>query len=241
MPPLELAPLVEKLAADCVANGVTIGFVGVRYLFEALGKHNRTGSALSCIARPGYPGFHYEIYNEYEPSSTLWESWNVNTQKCIACETSRNHHYRASINTFLRKYVSGLDMVEGTVAWDNVRVRPEAALLTGSDTPLPSASATIDSHRGVVHAAWAHDPGAGSFALNVTIPAGAQAEIHVPKLFGATTEVSESGRQLWAGGAATASTPENEVELVGDDGRFLQWKVGCGQYFFQATSSTKGV
>jgi alpha-L-rhamnosidase len=238
VPPSELAPLVAKLATDCVANGVTIGFVGVRYLFEALSKHNRTDAALACIARPGYPGFHYEIYNEYEPSSTLWESWDVNTQKCITCETSRNHHYRASINTFLRKYVAGLDMVEGTAAWDAVRVRPEAALLTGGDTPLPSASATIGSHRGVVHAAWAHHPATGSFALNVTVPAGARAEIHVPKLFGPATEVSESGRQLLWAGAATASTHtengEAAMELVGDDGRFVQWQVGCGEYFFQA-------
>ena len=104
VPPAQMPALVQKLGDDCKSRGVTIGFVGVRYMFEALAKQNATAAALACIARPGYPGFHYEIYNEYEPSSALWESWNVNTQKCITCETSRDHHYRAAINTFLRKY-----------------------------------------------------------------------------------------------------------------------------------------
>ena len=72
VPPANKAALVQAVAADCQANGVTIGFVGVRYLFEALAKANATAAALACIQRPGYPGFHYELYNEYEPSSTLW-------------------------------------------------------------------------------------------------------------------------------------------------------------------------
>jgi hypothetical protein len=202
-------------------------------------------------------GFHYEIYNEYEPSSTLWESWNVNTQvcvstqmipvpstncarcplqKCITCETSRNHHYRASINTFLRKYVAGLDMTVGTAAWSSIRVRPEAALLTGSSNPLPSAAATIDSHRGTIHAAWQHQSRGNSFALNVTIPAGAQAEIHVPIIFGEATEIQESGYQVWGSGGATLGV-DSEVRLLGDDGRFVAFAVGCGQYFFHAARS----
>ena len=40
-------------------------------LFDCSAKQNATEAALACIARPGYPGFHYEIYNEYEPSSTV--------------------------------------------------------------------------------------------------------------------------------------------------------------------------
>lgn len=72
VPPADKPSLLAKLSADCDAHGVTIGFVGVRYLFEALAKQNETAAALRCLGRPGYPGFHHEIYNEYEPSSSLW-------------------------------------------------------------------------------------------------------------------------------------------------------------------------
>ena len=132
-------------------------------MFEALAKQNATEAALACIARPGYPGFHYEIYNEYEPSSALWESWNVNTQKCITCETSRDHHYRAAINTFLRKYVAGLDMPPGKHDWSVVKTRPEAAHST-----LSSASVTIETHRGVVHTSWERVDG-GVLTLELTV------------------------------------------------------------------------
>ena len=72
VPEEKLAPLVAKLAKEVVSRGVTIGFVGVRYLFEALAQQNQIQAALQCIERPGYPGYHYEIYNKYEPATSLW-------------------------------------------------------------------------------------------------------------------------------------------------------------------------
>lgn len=164
VPSADMHGLVQRLGDDCKSRGVTIGFVGVRYMFEALAKQNGTDAALACISRPGYPGFHYEIYNEYEPSSALWESWNVNTQKCITCETSRDHHYRAAINTFLRKYVAGLDMPPGEHGWSVIKVRPEAAY-----SNLNSASATIETHRGMVHTSWERDTHSGVLTLELTV------------------------------------------------------------------------
>ena len=181
----------------------------MRYLFEALAKQNRTDAALACIARPGYPGFQYEIYNLYEPSSSLWESWNVDTQKCVTCETSRDHHYRASINTFLRKYVAGLDMAAGTRGWSTVKVRPEAAHLRTAE--FSSASASIETYRGTVHAAWEHAD--GDFTLHVMVPLGSSAEIHLPILHGETTVVSEAGRVVWTGGGSIGAS--DKVKFTG--------------------------
>ena len=124
-------------------------------------------------------------------------------------------------------------MTVGTAAWNNIRVRPEAALLIGTSNPLPSAAATIESHRGTIHAAWEHHARGGSFGLNVTIPAGAQGEIHVPKLFGEATKISESGQHVWDADGAT-SVVGNGVQLLGEDGRFVTFAVGCGQYMFHA-------
>ena len=56
VPPALLAPLTDKLATSA-AQGLTVGFVGVRYLFEALAKVNRTDAALACIAHKDYPGY----------------------------------------------------------------------------------------------------------------------------------------------------------------------------------------
>ena len=157
--------------------------------------------------------YHYEIYNEYEPATSLWESWNVDTQQCITCETSRDHHYQASINTFLRKYVAGLDMQPGTSGWSALRVRPyyhagtatvkPARTSNGaaadshshihSPSPLLSAAASVASHRGMVHVAWMRDSATDTVALNVTVPPGSIAEVHVP-LTRHMAAVTESGQ-----------------------------------------------
>lgn len=73
-------------------------------------------------------------------------------------ESSRDHHYSASINTFLRKYLAGLDQPRGSAAWAVVKCRPEASLLP---TLLPSASATVRTARGLVGCSWSATPLAG--------------------------------------------------------------------------------
>ena len=48
---------------------------------------------------------------------------------------------------------------------------------------------------------------AGSFAMNITIPPGAQAAIHIPKLGGDATRVSESGHTVYGGATLESTTP----------------------------------
>jgi hypothetical protein len=43
-------------------------------------------------------------------------------------ESSRDHHYSASISTFLRKYLAGLDQPWGATAWETIKCRPEAGM-----------------------------------------------------------------------------------------------------------------
>jgi hypothetical protein len=71
-------------------------------------------------------------------------------------ESSRDHHYETSINTFFRKYVAGLSMPEGpATAFSAIVVRPEAAM-TGQELAslLPGASVSIETHRGIVAVNW---------------------------------------------------------------------------------------
>ena len=84
-------------------------------------------------------------------------------------------------------------------AWNIVRARPEAALLPPDlASAIPSASATIETHRGKVAVAWwrltnqesCGGGGGGSssggggdgggIGMNVTIPPGSTGEVHIP-------------------------------------------------------------
>lgn len=172
-------------------------------------------------------------FNLYEPSSSLWESWDAPTHRQWLDESSRNHHYQASIHTFLRKHVVGLDMPPGAAAWSAVSVRPYAALSLAADVAaaVPFARATLASHRGVIEVSWARTT--TGLQLNATLPSGSGGTVSVPKTFGAATACSEGGAAVWAGGAFLPGVPG--VLSGADDGEFVTFTVTSGAFVFATT------
>ncbi len=160
--PGDLLPaVVERFVWQLSSAGYSlanVGFIGVRYVFEALARAGRTDVALRMLNRTEYPSFGYQITNSLEPATSLWECQDAPTMHQWVDESSRSHHYSASINTFLRKYLAGLDQPRGGAAWVVVKCRPEAALLP---TLLPAASAAVRSPRGLVGCSWSASPLAG--------------------------------------------------------------------------------
>ena len=158
-PPELLPTVVEnfiKQLASVQYRMASVGFIGVRYIFEALAKVNRTDVALLMLNVTEYPSFGFQIANSLEPATTLWECFDEPTMHQWIDESSRNHHYSASINTFLRKHLAGLDMPEGSNSWEVVKCRPEAVHWPHL---LPTASAVLHSKRGLVSCSWqAHPP-----------------------------------------------------------------------------------
>ena len=138
---------------------VSVGFIGVRYIFEALAKVNRTDVALKMLHTQEYPSFGWCISNELENATSLWESYDVPTMHQWLDESSRDHHYSASINTFLRKYLAGLDQPHGATAWETVKCRPEAAFWPEL---LSTASARLISRRGQLACSWRVEAAAAS-------------------------------------------------------------------------------
>ena len=124
-------------------------------------------------------------------------------------------------------------MKPGASGWSTVLVRPEAA-----HTAVPSASASIESHRGTVAAAWVRS--SDSFVLNVSIPHGSSAEVHVPKVFAGGTVVTEGGTVV-SGRAGDAATGASDgVVQTGEDERWVRFSTLSGRYSFAATSHFNG-
>jgi len=118
---------------------------------QALAKVNRTDVALRMLLATEYPSYGYNIVVNEEHATSLWESWDGSSMQQWFDESSRDHHFSASINTFLRKYLGGLDQPYGKSGWDVIRVRPEAA---HHPELLDSASVELRSRRGTIHCAW---------------------------------------------------------------------------------------
>jgi alpha-L-rhamnosidase len=216
-----------------------VGFLGVKYLFEALVKANRTDAAIGCLLRTSFPSFGYEIYNLLEPSTSLWESWDGDTMSQWVDESSRSHHYQTSISTFLRKYVVGLDMPDGAAAWSVVKARPEAALLSPKlGSLLPGAAATISSHRGIVSVSWSTFD-QGSLTLNVTVPASSTGQVHVPKMRLTDARITESNQLVWTTTQGFLHGVPGVVTAVEEE-RFVVFSTMSGQYTFVVVSDATG-
>ena len=72
----------------------SIGFLGIIYVFEALGRVNRTDVMLDMLLRTEYPSLGYEATNKYEPATALWESFDGDTMHQWIDESSRDHVQR---------------------------------------------------------------------------------------------------------------------------------------------------
>jgi alpha-L-rhamnosidase len=155
-----------------VTGGLTFGFIGVRYAYEALALNGGIESALRALLQVDYPSYGFELYNLYEPTTNLWESWDAPTHRQWLDESSRSHHYQASIHTFLRKHVVGLDMPAGASAWSAIAVRPYAALPLPADlaAAVPHARVTVESYRGTVEVSWARMGGGRTAAVECHPP-----------------------------------------------------------------------
>jgi len=233
--------LLKGLTADLSKRGLTGGFVFTQYMYEALVRSDRTAAAVGLLLRTSFPGFGHEIYNIYEPGSTLWESWTGDSMAQWMGESSRNHHYQTSINTFLRKYVVGLTMPPGVTGWAVVKVRPEVAGLPLSlSKEIPGASLSLDTHRGPLSLYWRRFEDGTGLKINCTLPGTSTGEIHFPAT--KSTIISLDHEVVWeAGSPALGGHLAKKKGLVGAtfDGAFVAFSTNRGGTFVFSSSNPK--
>jgi alpha-L-rhamnosidase len=128
---------------------------------------------------------------------------------------SFNHYAFGAVAEWLHRHVAGLDQEPGSAGWAHVRVRPFP------DARLRWARAEHASPRGLVRSGW--ELVDDELALDVEIPPGARATVHVPAADPA--QVREGGRLL-------ADAPDVAFAGVAD-GRVLL-DVPAGRYRFTA-------
>jgi len=58
---------------------LTTGIIGTKYLLPALSNNGYIQVAMGLAEQTTYPSWGYMIYNDLEPSTTLWELWDTPT------------------------------------------------------------------------------------------------------------------------------------------------------------------
>ena len=169
--------------ADLVRQGdyrVQTGFVGTPLICDALAQTGNTEDAYRLLLETRCPSWLYPVSMG---ATTIWERWDsmlpdstVNPGEM----TSFNHYALGAVVDFLHRVLAGLAPAEP--GYRRLRIAPQPGL------SFTSAQARHVTPYGPASVAWNLD--GDVFTLDVTIPPGATAEIHLP---GEQNKVREIG------------------------------------------------
>jgi alpha-L-rhamnosidase len=181
------ARAAEHLVADIETRGhLTTGFVGVGLLAPVLTDHGRADLAYALLHRSDHPSWAYSIRHG---ATTIWERWDGWTEEHgyqSPAMNSFNHYALGSIGAWLYRDVAGIAQTKDSVAFRHLLIRPRPG------GRLTWAQASYDSVRGRIATRW--EIAAGELRLEVEIPPGAEATVHVP-----TTEPEATVHRIGSG------------------------------------------
>ena len=217
VPPAKKGKVLESLLRSVVRQQdghVDTGILGTRYILDVLTRNGQAEAAFRMATHKSYPGWGYMIE---QGATTLWERWEKLTG---AAMNSQNHIMLGSIDAWFYRTLAGLALIEP--GWKKFQVKPHVL------GDLTSAEATLKTIRGPVRSAWAKDE--SSFSLEVLVPVGASARVHIPELY-PDGLVVESGKTIWRG--PRAGDPVPGIIAAGREDRHTVFDVGSGAYRFE--------
>jgi len=217
VPPAKIGKVLESLLRGVVSQQdghVDTGILGTRYILDVLTRNGQAETAYRMATQKSYPGWGYMIG---EGATTLWERWEKLTGPAM---NSQNHIMLGSVDAWFYRTIAGLTLLEP--GWKKFQVKP---YILGD---LTSAEASLKTVRGPVRAAWSKD--ASSFSLEVLVPVGATARVHMPELY-PDGLVMESGKVIWTGSRSGEAVPG--ITAAGREDRHAVFEVGSGAYRFE--------
>ena len=184
--------VVENLVADIAGRGfhLNTGCLGVGVLLPVLTAHGHADVAAKVALQRTYPSWGYWFD---QGADTMWEMWETDTR-------SRDHYFQGTVAQWLLENVAGVrNLANG---WERILIRPDAR------AQLDRASLRTDTVRGRVAASWRQV--GRVLHLEVQLPVGSTAEIHVPS--SATSDVTAvpapyAGEPRYEGGYTIYTVP----------------------------------
>jgi hypothetical protein len=200
------AAIVENIVKDVQShdNGLTAGDVGYRYLLRALADGGRSDVIFDMNSRSDRPGYGYMLE---KGATSLTESWDARP------DMSQNHFMLGHLLEWLYSDVGGIQRDPSAPAFKKIIIKPA---MVGD---LTWASATYDSVRGRISSSWRRE--GARVTIDVTIPPGATAKIHVPAK--SAQSVKESGKPV---------REISDVKFVRVDNGNAVFEVESGSYSF---------
>ena len=169
---LTLAQIEKPFVEDLEKNGMTSGFIGVKYLLPVLTELGHADLAYRLITNEEYPSWGYCIKNS---ATTIWERWDSYTKENGICShgmNSFNHFAFGSCVEWFYEYVLGIKPLKA--GFEEVRIAP----YIDCEGVLTSAKGSYKTVFGTISVEWETD---GKTAkLRVEVPQGIKYKIDVP-------------------------------------------------------------
>jgi alpha-L-rhamnosidase len=195
---------------------LTTGIIGTKYIMELLTRNGAADLAYDIAVKTDFPSWGYMIASG---ATTLWELWQNREGSSM---NSHNHPMFGSVGSWLYKALAGINLAPGTTGFERILIQPQIV------RDLTHASGSTMTVRGEVACAWSRTE--RSVRIEVTIPAGSEAEVVIPKLGIRNVKAREGGQTIWTDdkyivGAAGVTGAEDK------DGA-IRIKTGGGRYVF---------
>lgn len=214
--PDDLVPAAVARLAELAKGGIATGFLGVSLIAPVLDQHGHQDLAHELLRATEPPSWLYPLRHN---ATTVWERWDGYTDERgfqVAAMNSFNHYALGSVGEWLYRGVAGLDQAPDSVGYRDLLIRPRPGTLT-------AARASYESVRGLVSAGWTTVDGV--LRLDVTVPPGATATVHVP-----TAD---------PGGVRERGLPVREaagIRVVGTERHTLVCRLTSGDFHFTAAA-----
>lgn len=179
------------------------GVFGTQLFFETLTDCGLNELAYEAMNKEDMPSYGWWIS---QGATTTWEEWNGNN--------SRNHPmFGGGITWFYRKLV-GIDTDEEQAGYKHIIIKPYPP------EGIKYASFSMETPYGKTSVRW--EKRSCSFNMNVEVPVGSYATVHIPMAFG--EKIKESG------------VPIDKVEEIaynGTDDGYALFRIQSGKYDFE--------
>ena len=157
------ADVMARLVQDIHEKGdhLDTGCVGTKFILPVLADNGYADLAWTVLMQDTYPGWGYWLQNG---ADSAWESWELVTR-------SRDHYFLGTCDEFFYSHLCGIREVKDGCR--NVTIKP--LFYPGLDY----AETRMQTVRGELESAWKRKAD-GRICLQVKVPYGAVAQIHLP-------------------------------------------------------------
>ncbi|MFN8207670.1 MAG: glycoside hydrolase family 78 protein [Bacteroidales bacterium] len=175
--------IMKKVVEDVVKRDthLTTGFMGTAWILPLLSEYGQHELAYRLATQTTYPSWGYMVE---QGATTMWELWNSDKERPDQMN-SRNHFAYGSVGEWFYQYLAGIRPDMSGPGFKKSIIAPMPA------GDLTSASASLQTGYGELSSNWKKD--AGSFSLQVRIPANTSATVVLPVPQGSFT-ISEGGK-----------------------------------------------